>query len=118
MREFVVNEAELYQISLLHTLASGFFSAASASALFAIGLVTSAIIQGSLTEKGTVLLQLGVPFGGILTLAFAGAGWWATHKRSSILKDIKEGAVEIQQIPQPQISVTNPSVSHKEGSQT
>jgi hypothetical protein len=112
MREFVLNESELHQISLMNSLASAFFSASSASFLFAVGLGTSALIQGSLTEKGIVLLWLGLPIGFLLSLGFALAGFWATKQRSSILDKIQKQSLDIQQIPIPQ-NFTNPIISDK-----
>lgn len=122
MKEFVLTEAELDDISLLNTLASGFFAAASGAFLFAVGLYTSAIMQGTLSEKATALLQFGGVTGLILAVACVGVGSWAWCKRRSRLTEIKRQAVAIDQMsavssqPQPDISIQ--PISDNEGSQT
>ncbi len=124
MKEFVLTEAELDDISLLNTLASGFFSAASGAFLFAVGLYTSAVMQDNLSEGANALLQFGGWVGLILTVICASAGIWAWHKRRSRLTEIKRQAVTIDQmstvvvVPRPQSDAPTPPVPDKGGSQT
>jgi mannose/fructose/N-acetylgalactosamine-specific phosphotransferase system component IIC len=98
MREYVVTEAELDQISLLNTMASAFFSAASAAASFAVSLFASATVQGSLTEGATVFVHTGEIVGGILATGFAIAGCVALFKKRSKVSDIRRQAIPIDQV--------------------
>lgn len=123
MRQFVVTEAELDQISLLNTLTSAFFSMASGSFLFAIGLWTSATMQGTISEKGTVLLQFGGIAGAVLALLFAVIGSLAWWKRKSIVDKLKRQAHDIDQIsllttPRVDSAQSTPSIPDEGGSQS
>ena len=121
MRQFVVAEAELDQISLLNTATNWLFSAASGAFLFALGLAVNGIIEGNLTEKGMALLQFGIPSGVLLSIIFTGVGilsWW---KRRSILNNLKQQSEDIDQISlvtNAQLTQFPPSTPDNEGSQT
>lgn len=97
MKEYVLTEAELETISLLNTLSSGFFSAASGAFLFTIGLYSSAAMQGTLSEKAFALLQFGGVTGSLLAIVFALAGFLALHKKRSKLSDIQRQSMAIDQ---------------------
>ncbi len=98
MKEYVVTEAELDQISLLNTLSSWFFSAASAAASFAVSLYAGATIQGTLSEGATVFVQTGEIVGGVLAAVFTGVGIWSLRKKQSKVSEIRNQAVAIDQM--------------------
>lgn len=95
VKQVVVYETELDHIGMLNTLASSLFSAASAFFLFAVGLVTSWLIQGKLTDKGAALLQFGAPVGALLGIALLVLGVWTSKTRNSTVQDLKNSAVEV-----------------------
>lgn len=101
MRELLIYERELDEVGLLNTLATGFISAASASFLFAVGLVTNWLMQGTIDAKGTALLQFGGIAGTVLALGFLGAGIWLWRKRGSRISEIKTQAINVEQVAQP-----------------
>lgn len=114
MRQLTVYEEEIDDVALLNNLASWFFSAASGCFLFSVGLVITWLMQGTLSEKGTGLLQFGAPAGAIFAIGFAIAGVWAARTKASRIRDIKAEAVEIPQTPQrlmPVQASTPPSTS-------
>ena len=120
MKEYVLAEAELDQISLLNTLASAFFSAASAAGLFAVGLYATATIQGNLSEGASVFVQFGEIVGGIFAGVFALVGLWALRKKKSKVSEIRSQSVVIDQVA---VFTTSPPTfsqptPDKEGSQT
>ena len=80
MRQYVLTDAELFDISLLNTITNYCFSAASGTLLFVVGLATSAIIEGKLTEKGIALLQLGIPVGLVLVIVFVTRLVWSISR--------------------------------------
>ncbi len=97
MKEYVLTDAELDEISLLNTLASVCFSIASAAILFAVGLLSSAVIQGTLSERAIGFVQMGEWTGftiGGLAMIF---GIWAWAKRYSKVNLIKRQAEEVEQ---------------------
>jgi len=123
MKEFVLNEAELDKLSILNTLASTLFSFAAASFFFALGLLTSAIIQGTLTERASGFVLFGEWAGFLLSALFLAGGIWAFLAKRSTLSEIKEQAVPIDQISTIaetglQRTTSNEPTPDKEGSQT
>ncbi len=125
LKDFVLTEAELSQIGLLNTLSSWFFSVASGAFLYALGLYTSAEIQGVLSERANAFAQYGESewTGGILAVAFFLAGLWAWNKRRSTLSAITKEAVEVDQLgtvadPRPQSNVSSQPSPDKKDSQT
>lgn len=120
MRQYVVTEAELNDISLLNTVVNWCFSAATGSLLFAVGLVVNACFQGTLTEKGIALLYFGAPAGGILALFFAIMGVLALQKKRSVLGELKRQSLDIDQtslVTSPNLTQPTPSTPDKGGSQ-
>ncbi len=97
MRELLVYDHELEDVGMLSTLATGFFSAASGCLFFVIGLITTALMQDKLGDKAIATLQLGIPVGIILMLAFTSAGIWAKKNRSSRVETMKQQAIDIEQ---------------------
>lgn len=97
MRQYVLDEAELDSISLLNTAASWCFSAASGVFLFGVGVVVSVIIDGSLTEKGEVMVWVVVPAAFIFASALAIVGWLAWKKKRSVLSALKGQSLDIDQ---------------------
>ena len=116
MRELVIYEKELDDVGLLNTLSWTCFSAASGCFLFAIGLITSAVIQGfgSLPVEAIVLLKLGIPIGLVLSAGFAFAGYFLARRKHSTLSAMKQQAEDIEQIAPSPIPGTYPLTSQPE----
>lgn len=97
LREFVVFEPELDHVSLLNSLTAAFFSAASASLAFPIGLITTALMQDTISERAQGMLWIGVPGGLLLALGFAIAACWALKTKGSASGQLKSQAIDIEQ---------------------
>jgi hypothetical protein len=121
MRELLIYEQELDHVGLLNSLASGFFSAASGCFLFVIGLVTNAVMQDKLSEKGVALLQFGIPLGIVLGVGFTMAGGWSWVTKRTMISELKKQAIGIDQPIQspmpPAARGVIPSISDTSGRQ-
>src|SRR3977135_2572938 len=71
LKEVLVFEPELHHISLLNSLTAAYASASSASLAFAVGLITTALMQDKLSDRAQGVLWVGVPGGLLLTVCFA-----------------------------------------------
>ncbi len=93
MKEYVITEAELDEISLLNTLASVCFSLGSAAILFAVGLLSSAVIQGTLSERANGFVQMGEWVGfiiGGLAMFFGILAWVKRYSKVNLIKRLAE----------------------------
>lgn len=100
MRELNIYEEELDHVSLLNSLSAWCFSAASGSALFAIGLITNASMQEDVSQRAWGVLFVGVPIGVLLSAGFLVAAFWALKAKGSRVSAMKRQAVDIEpQVP-------------------
>ena len=90
VRIYPIQEGELKNISAMNGLALIFFSIGSGLATFALGLITDAAIEGSLTDSARALVTVVVPMCVVLALGAFGIGIWALRTKSSDLKRIQE----------------------------
>jgi len=99
MRELIVYEKELDDISLLNSLSAWCFTAASGSIFFVIGLIVDALMQSPISDMGKGAIWIAVPIGAVLGIGFIASGTWAWLKKRSNIEEIKSQAVEIEQQP-------------------
>lgn len=97
MKDIVVNPGELKHLSLLNTMSTGFFSAASAIAFFVLGLVVNALMQESLSPKAKGGLEIAIPVGILLTVGFAICGIVSWCARGSETKELLDQAIILEQ---------------------
>lgn len=99
MKVFPVHESDISSLSLLNNLVTLFFSGASATLLFGIGILVDLAIEGHFvagqtTESGRVLLLVVVPICIVFTVALTLIGFWVRGKRQSIWQKIEDESTE------------------------
>ena len=99
-RELTIYEIDLDDVSVLNTQSTVCFSVASASALFAVGLITTAVMQVQLTDNAWGMLWFGVPAGFILSAVSTAVGFWIRRTTASRLTQMKASTV-----PQPRSAI-------------
>ncbi len=95
MRQLNIFEEELDHVSLLNSLSAWCFSAASGSALFAIGLLTNAAMQENVSQRAWGVLFVGVPIGVLGSVGFLLAACRALKTKGSRVGDMKLKAVNV-----------------------
>lgn len=100
MKAFAVFESDLEGLAYFNTLATTFFSCSSGFASLAIGIITNAAFVEQATAAGDLLVRVGTPILGALTLLFLGLGFWSQRRKASTLHKIKtESFPTMQPIP-------------------
>ena len=89
MTIYALNESEIRSISFMNALAMAFFSLASASCTFALGVLVEGAFQESLTAEAAVLNEVVSPVCVVFTIIFAGLGIWALVHRGSMLNTVR-----------------------------
>lgn len=89
MQMYLINEAEVNQLSSLNGLATIFFSLGSFLASAAIGIYVNAIFYDTLTPAGAIAKGYVVPTVGIVSLAFFGIAFYSMYQRSNVWKTIR-----------------------------
>ena len=101
MKAYPIYEHELRTLTLTNLLVGLFASVGSVFFGFAVSLVVDWIIQGKLTDKGTLLLQIGAPTTAIAALVFFAASYLVYQRRESLIDVIqKESAPIVQSTPE------------------
>ena len=90
VRAFAVFETEVDALSSLNAQATVFFSVASATLSFAVGIWTNAAFSSNPTPEATIASRMVAPVIALISVIFIFLGVHAWNRRTSVVTSIRE----------------------------